>query len=337
LGMTNTDDKKNRLSADLYCKFVSELEASGISAYDYVMGGKIGRDGEPSQVMVDTQLTQRLIAHVQDFLDNGGEISWMNYYEIMEVFAEMDGVVDGIALMHNGVVIAPSRETAIICELIEKVIWRYCSLVDGKLQDTEKQVLNLKTSGKDLDCVDNYVMIKAAMSKYGRHNTGEMCMIITKDGKAHYAIGNEHGNLARWLVINGIPLDGAIRFEAEQSTGRFDVNSLYHFYFSADSNDNKLVQLTNEQAETIAALYTSLRTMWSRLNDISLSLRSSQGLGVGINEVDADSRKEHRDIALYNLKHIYYSIPKDIVDKGAQNELMREWNMDNSDYNRILT
>ena len=120
------------------------------------------------------------------------------------------------------------------------------------------------------------------------------------DGTCYNAL-NEHLALARWLNVNGIDIDHAIRFESSKQYYDFDFCSLYNYNFSKNSDNNQFIEITPNQAIVITDLYKALQQGWAFLKPLSSSIKKSNGFGIGFKDFTPELGRKNLDmIAQYS-------------------------------------
>jgi hypothetical protein len=95
-----------------------------------------------------------------------------------------------------------------------------------------------------------------------------------------YNAQNDHLTCARWLNVNGIDIDRAIRFETSKEYYDFNFGSLYNYDFSENSDKNQFLEITEEQAQILGDIYKSLCFAWKYLKPLEKCLINCQGFGI---------------------------------------------------------
>lgn len=173
-----------------------------------------------------------------------------------------------------------------ICHIINTYLAgfmnKYLTLKNGKIIRTNKESFQLpknQTSTFD-DFEDNYHYIISKLGNIYLNPNREICLIIMPDGTCYNAL-NDHLTCARWLNLNNIDIDHAIRFESSKQFYDFDFCSLHNYNFSTKSDNNEFIEITPEQAIIITDLYKALQQGWAFLKPLSSSITKSNGFGFG--------------------------------------------------------
>ena len=146
--------------------------------------------------------------------------------------------------------------------------------------NTHKEIFELphKQSNQIDDIEDNFKYIKNKLGNIYLNPSNELSLIIMPDGTCFNAL-NDHATCAKWLNMNGIDIDQAIRFEASQQFYNFDFCSLNNFGFSEKSDTNEFIKITPEQAIVITDLYKGLSLGWKFMHPLEKSLEKATGFG----------------------------------------------------------
>ena len=141
----------------------------------------------------------------------------------------------------------------------------------------------------------------------------ELELLITEDGTMYFT-PNTHEGLACWLNINIISLKDAIRIETSKQSNQsyFEFNSLYNHNYSTESNGDKLIEISDEQAVAIGELHRTLNLLWPNLSPINHSIDFSYGFGLG--KKDKMLADQDPQITAKNLNTLYYNV--DDVDRA---------------------
>ena len=175
------------------------------------------------------------------------------------------------------------------CDIIHKYLGnfhnKYFSIQNNEPVLNKKEIFELPVSNtrefEDMDI--NFKYITAKLGSIYTNENRELCLLILTDGTCYNAL-NDHATLARWLNMNGIDIDNAIRFEASRQFNNFDFCSLNNFGFSEKSNDNEFIQITPAQAIAITDLYKALSSGWRFIKPFDKCLEKTTGFGFGIKD-----------------------------------------------------
>ena len=255
----------NRL-IKLYNEVRDYLASKGTNMYNFFIGGlKNGKElWNDIKPMIESYL-----------VDVDGEIP--TYQDV--TITQMGDLAEGL----NG------RDWSILTTCLRTVIMRYCTF-DGKtLEENDEEHFELPSVVDRPITSANIAYIKNKCKDYDSSEK-ELCLLILPTGKTYYAVNDDHASLAYWLNINGIDFKNSLHFEVTKSSGAFLITSLYQFVFSRSSNEDKLIELTFSQCDVLNALYDAIFNMWRRTKPVTYTIRASQGLGIGMNDVDRDSR-----------------------------------------------
>ena len=88
-----------------------------------------------------------------------------------------------------------------------------------------------------------------------------LSLLILPSGEAYFAF-DIHKRLAQWLTVNGVDFKGAVRVSIGKTARNMKVTSLQGFYYSNTSENDSDIQLTSEQAEAIAKIYSYFKYSW---------------------------------------------------------------------------
>ena len=175
---------------------------------------------------------------------------------------------------------------------------KYYHVQDGKTVLTNRESFDLPE--KNTKTIDTF----EADAKYINNKLGnisvnpdrELTLIILPDGTCYNAL-NDHMTCAKWLNVNGIDIDKAIRFETSKEFYDFTFCSLYNFDFSEKSDSNQFIELTNAQAMILMDIYKSLSCTWKFLTPLENCLRRCTGFGFSPNDYNPELCKKN----LYSL------------------------------------
>ena len=159
---------------------------------------------------------------------------------------------------------------------------KYISLKGDRIENTNKESFILpKTKTESFDEYEsNYKYIISKLGNIYLNPNRELCLLIMPDGTCYNAL-DDHLTCARWLNMNGIDINNAIRFESSKQFYDFNFCSLYNYNFSYKSDSNQFIEITTEQAIVITDLYKALQQGWAFLKPISSSIEQSNGFGFG--------------------------------------------------------
>lgn len=158
---------------------------------------------------------------------------------------------------------------------------------------------------KDFDEFEtNAKYIENCMGNIGINPIRELSLLILPDGTCYNA-QNDHATCAKWLNVNGIDIDHAIRFETSKQFYDFNFGSLYNYGFSENSDKNELIQITDVQAQIIGDLYKSLYSKWKYLKNLENCIVNCRGFGFSYKDFNPDFCKRNLSKIEYETKGFF--------------------------------
>lgn len=181
----------------------------------------------------------------------------------------------------------------------------------GRVVSTGAETFELPViESDDMESLEkNSQYIEKKMGNIYLNKNRQLALFILPDGKCFYA-PKGHMSLATWLNLNAVDIKGALRLEVNDVNNTIDLSSLGASEFSKSSNDDILIEITEEQANVFASIFKAVKL--KRKRDVSLEDCLYNSWGLGFSRFDF-----HEKEASKNLRRI-------------------SWNFDDFDKNRFM-
>ena len=174
---------------------------------------------------------------------------------------------------------------SIIQTYLEPFYGSYFYIFDNNLRLTQKEFFSLpckKTRTFD-EFAQNERYITDRLGQIVLNPYRELTLLIQPDGTCYNA-QNDHQTCAKWLNVNGIDIDQTIRFETSKQFYDFNFCSLYNYGFSENSNDDEIINITDEQAIVLTDIYKTMCNAWKYLKPLEETLHNCKGFGFSVKD-----------------------------------------------------
>ena len=165
-------------------------------------------------------------------------------------------------------------QKAEIYKIIDTYIYDFIYKGFIDLEEPDKSLDKLKFTHASTPTYYQY------MAKHNDYNN--LVCIVLKDGTCLLSKSN-HDNLIKFLCVNGINLNDAIRLEQEEASKELSIDSLkqfrYMLHFDSEYDFEKSVEISPEQIETITQMYKVIKS-YKKLSSIEDTLIMSSGFGI---------------------------------------------------------
>lgn len=99
--------------------------------------------------------------------------------------------------------------------------------------------------------------IEYLMDTKRNNENNYLTLIITKDGKTYFS-PSSHATLYIWLNMLGIDTKNALRIEWYGPQSNFDISSFYRYDYNTNQENEKFIEITDQQAESLMAIINTL-------------------------------------------------------------------------------
>lgn len=188
-------------------------------------------------------------------------------------------------------------------------IWNYFVKVDseGNVVPNGAEKFELPSLDSDDESVErNNKYIEKKIGNIYLNKYRQLSLFILPDGTCYYA-PKDHMALATWLNLNAIDIKGSLRLEVSDLNDTIDLSSLGNSMFSVSSDEDKLIEITDEQARVFASIFDAVKL--TRKNNVSLEDCLFRSAGFGFSSFDYDEK-----YAVKNLRKIWWEF--DDFDKN---------------------
>ncbi|MBP3630708.1 MAG: hypothetical protein J6J23_04380 [Clostridia bacterium] len=204
------------------------------------------------------------------------------------------------ALFHDNNLSFGDRLLNNIIKIYLNQIWGVFVVVkDSKITPNGAECFTLPSpNGKEADDLEiNNRYIEKKIGNIYLNKNRQLALFILQDGTCYYA-PKDHMGLATWLNMNAIDIKGALRLEINDAHQGIDLSSMGSSQFSKSSNDDTLIEITNEQAQILASIIKSVKL--TRKKDVTTEdIYKSYGLGCSMFNFD-------EEVGIKNIKRIWY-------------------------------
>ncbi len=126
--------------------------------------------------------------------------------------------------------------------------------------DNGKYIINPEKITFPFDTDQNGIKttnLESIMNCKRENSNNYLTLIITKDGKT-YRAPTSHATLYIWLNMLGIDTKNAIRIEWYGPQNNFDISSFARYEYNDNQENEKCIEITATQAESIMAIINTL-------------------------------------------------------------------------------
>lgn len=116
-------------------------------------------------------------------------------------------------------------------------------------------------------------------------------ILITPSGECFFG-PNGHEILCKWLYLKDKKdLKSSLRVDVDFKNKNFEFSSIYGY--TEDDKNEELISLTNEQANALSKLYSSMINMYGEFNPLYQNALYSSGLGLGSHEKQSETSQHN--------------------------------------------